>query len=134
MNPNIDFDAARQSISNALVATTRAVSSVAAEDIDFHRSADPAIVSQLDQRIARLLSLTESVLRKSSPPVDYTLVTLPDVDAVDAKWHRIVHAADSLFERADSYLDEYAGFVKPKGDGDHQQVINALCILICKPC
>jgi len=107
-----DFRLAQEAISAALVNTTRAVAQVAAEDIAFHRSSDPAIGSSLDQQNMRLLTLAEKLLRLSAVAPDAEYPSLSNVEAVDTSWTWIEDALDNLLERADTSLDEFTGLVK----------------------
>lgn len=107
-----DFAAAQKSISEALVDTTRVASRIAAQDVAFHRSFDPTIGQNLDEKSARLLSLTEKLLRRSAASIANPALRLTDVEAIDTNWKGIVDVADSLFERADTCLDEFTGLVK----------------------
>lgn len=105
----MDLATAQEAITQALVATTRSVTSIAAEDVDFHRTSDPSIGQFLDHKTLRLLRLTGKLLSLAASGEKYHL---RDVDAIEFNWRRIVDAGDCLFEQADTCLDEYTGLVK----------------------
>ena len=113
--------AAQEQITQALVATTRAVTSVIAEDLDFHRASDRSVTKSLDKNSGRLLRLTEKLLSRATADSQSTGYRLRDVDAIDANWRRIVDAGDQLFEQADVCLDQYTGLVKRADPQDAQQ-------------
>lgn len=114
MDSGTDFAAIQQQITSSLVAMTRTASKIATQDLAFHRSIQPDVAASLDQKSARLLQLTERLLQRSAASSSVAKITLPDVDAIDSCWRRIVDVADSLFERADTCLDEFTGLVKNK--------------------
>lgn len=106
------FKTLQDSISGALVSTTRAATRLSNTDIPFQRSLDPSVGTALDQQNARLLHLAERLLQTAAASSDGVGPKLPDVDAIDGNWRGIVDVVDSLLEKADTSLDEYTGVVK----------------------
>lgn len=119
----------------SLLATTRTTSALVAEDLPFQRSLDPNFAKELDLQNARLLKLAERLLasavadgkevvsgsRASSTvgPASTSLasstasvVRLPNSEALDRNWTKVVDVVDSLLERADGALDEVRGVIK----------------------
>jgi hypothetical protein len=114
--PATAFDALHDSVTAALLATTRAATALAAEDLRFHRSLDARVASALDAQQGRILSLAERLLASAArgtgaaaPP------RLRDVDALEEGWAGVVDAVDGELERADVALDEMAGVVRTGG-------------------
>ncbi|KAI9728478.1 MAG: exosome nuclease subunit [Chrysothrix sp. TS-e1954] len=105
-----DFEKTQKRIGEAVVNTTRTATRIAAEDIAFHRSSNPTIGLQLDQRSARLLSLTEKLIRRATSSAKQ--LSLRTVDDVDSSLPKVIDVADSLLERVDTSLDEFTGLVK----------------------
>ena len=106
------FTTLQAEISKALVATTRSASHIGASDINFQRSLNPGVGSQLDTQNARLLHLAQRLLENAAASSDAVGPKLPDVEAIDGNWRGIVDVIDSLLEKADISLDEYTGVVK----------------------
>jgi exosome complex exonuclease RRP6 len=111
------FKALQDSISAALVSTTRSATRLSAADIPFQRSLDPAVGTALDEQNARLLQLAQRLLQNAAASSDAVGPKLPDVEAIDANWKGIVDVVDSLLEKADTSLDEYTGVVKRLAQG-----------------
>lgn len=107
-----DFAGFQGDLQTALVATTRKISHITAQDIEFHRSLDSSVSSQLDRQNARLLALSERLLANAAGADAVGRPRLPDVEAIDTHWRGVVDAVDSLLEKADISLDEYTGAVK----------------------
>ncbi|KAF2815477.1 uncharacterized protein BDZ99DRAFT_567310 [Mytilinidion resinicola] len=117
MDPQSDFQTTQDAISAALVATTRASTRIAAEDLEFQRSLDPKNARVLDKQNARLLGLAGRLLKGSAGGAEGVSSLLSDnVDDLKegegAGWRGVVDRIDSLLERADSRLDEFTGAVK----------------------
>ncbi|KAH8727224.1 ribonuclease H-like domain-containing protein [Phaeosphaeriaceae sp. PMI808] len=106
------FKTLQDEISKALVSTTRSASYIGAADVEFQRSLNPEVGSQLDAQNARLLHLAQRLLESAAASSDAVGSKLPDVEAIDANWRGIVDVVDSLLEKADTSLDEYTGVVK----------------------
>jgi len=127
MGPHFDFAAGQQSISAALVSTTRAATQISAEDIAFHRSSDVTVASLLDRENARLLSLVQGLLRSAAST---SQPKLTDIESVDSNWAAVVDTVDSLLERSDTCLDEYNGRFKQQSPRPQTDVT---CVLLDAP-
>ncbi|KAI0506407.1 ribonuclease H-like domain-containing protein [Xylaria bambusicola] len=114
MDSSQDFKSLQESIQNALVSTTRLANQIAAEDLSFQRTSNPAVAEELDDTSSRLLALTTSLLQSATKGTDVTGPNLDDADDVDVHWSRIVDVLDNLLEKADTSLDEYTGAIKRK--------------------
>ncbi|KAK8050204.1 exosome complex exonuclease rrp6-like protein [Apiospora phragmitis] len=114
MGSSSDFTSMQAQIQSALVATTRTVNQLAAEDVNFHRSNNPTVDEQLDETSERLLTLSSELLKSATKSTDLKAPELKDADDVEVHWSRIVDVIDTLLEKADTCLDEYTGLVKRK--------------------
>ncbi|KAL1899166.1 exosome nuclease subunit [Sporothrix stenoceras] len=110
-----EFKAQQQKIHAALVAVNRTVNGIASEDLTFLRTVNPSVAGELDEQAARLLRLSNGLLKsaagatgKRAPP------QLDDADDVDLNWRGVVDVIDALLEKADTTLDEYTGLLKRK--------------------
>jgi exosome complex exonuclease RRP6 len=116
------FDALHSSITAALLATTRAATALAAEDLRFHRSLDAGVASALDAQQGRILTLAERLLASAArgtgaaaPP------RLADVEALEEGWAGVVDVVDGELERADVAMEGMAGVVRRGGEAVEQQ-------------
>ncbi|KAI0871367.1 ribonuclease H-like domain-containing protein [Hypoxylon argillaceum] len=114
MGSSQDFKSFQETIQNALVSTTRLANQIAAEDLSFQRTSNPAVAEELDDVTFRLLSLSSSLLQSAAKGTDVPGPSLEDADDVDVHWSRIVDILDNLLEKADTCLDEYTGAIKRK--------------------
>jgi exosome complex exonuclease RRP6 len=114
MDASHNFKSMQERIQASLVAATRTVNGLANEDLSFQRSARPSVGGQLDAKAERLLGLASSLLNSAGKATNQRAPSLEDVDDVDINWKGIVDVIDSLLEKADTYLDEYSGFIKRK--------------------
>ncbi|KAI0533842.1 ribonuclease H-like domain-containing protein [Xylaria digitata] len=114
MEPSHDFKSLQETIQNALVSTTRLANQIAAEDLSFQRTSNPAVAEELDDTSSRLLALTSSLLQSATKGTNVPGPNLEDADDVDVHWSRIVDVLDNLLEKADTCLDEYTGAIKRK--------------------
>ncbi|KAH9905931.1 ribonuclease H-like domain-containing protein [Xylariomycetidae sp. FL2044] len=114
MESSNDFKSIQDRIQSALVAVTRSTNQIAAEDLNFHRTSNPAVEEELDSTDTRLLDLTTSLLKSAAKNTNVAPPTLEDTDDVDVHWSRIVDVVDNLLEKADTCLDEYTGLIKRK--------------------
>ncbi|KAL9096393.1 MAG: hypothetical protein Q9165_001390 [Trypethelium subeluteriae] len=115
-----DFNAIRDSISYPLLATTRLVNQVAAEDLGFQRASNPSVATRLDQNDARLLQLAQRLLDSSAASSGIVRPQLDDAEDVEANWTGIVDVIDSLLEKADITLDEFSGVLR-RASPPHEQ-------------
>ncbi|KAK3689600.1 ribonuclease H-like domain-containing protein [Podospora appendiculata] len=114
MDSSQGFSSLRASVQAALVSTTRSVNGLANEDLQFQRTANPSIGTQLDDKSERLLRLASGLLKSAGNATGHKLPALEDADDVDIHWRGIVDVIDSLLEKADTCLDEYTGLIKRK--------------------
>ncbi|KAI1435837.1 ribonuclease H-like domain-containing protein [Xylaria sp. CBS 124048] len=114
MEPSQNFKSLQTTIQSALVSTTRLANQIAAEDLSFQRTSNPAVAEDLDDISSRFLTLTSSLLRSATRGTDIPETGLEDADDVDVHWSRIVDVLDNLLEKADTCLDEYTGAIKRK--------------------
>ncbi|KAF2278320.1 exosome complex exonuclease-like protein Rrp6 [Westerdykella ornata] len=114
------FKELQDSISSALVSTTRSATRLSSADIPFQRSLDPEVGTAIDEHNARLLQLAQRLLQNAAASSGAVGPKLPDVEAIDANWRGIVDVVDSLLEKADTSLDEYTGVVKRLAQGGEQ--------------
>ena len=110
-----DFKAQQQKIQAALVAVNRTVNGIAAEDLTFLRTVNPDVASSIDIQAARLLCLSNSLIKSAANATGRKDVpTLEDTDDVELNWRGVVDVIDALLEKADTTLDEYTGLLKRK--------------------
>ncbi|KAI0399454.1 ribonuclease H-like domain-containing protein [Xylaria palmicola] len=125
MDASQDFKSFQESIQNALVSTTRQANQIAAEDLGFQRTSNPAVAEELDDISSRFLALTSSLLKSATKATDVAAPSLEDADDVDVHWSRVVDVLDNLLEKADTCLDEYTGAIKRKAAPTEQPVVPA---------
>lgn len=100
MDHDTPFSTFQHEASAALIDTTKAAVSLAAEDLPFHRSFDPAFASSLDQCSTTMLSLVNSLLHNAAAGTDLGAPKLRGVEDVEAQWKDIVEIVDFLLEKA----------------------------------
>ncbi|TGJ81347.1 hypothetical protein E0Z10_g7418 [Xylaria hypoxylon] len=125
MESSKDFNSLQETIQKALVSTTRLANQIAAEDLSFQRTSNPAVAEELDDTSSRLLALTSSLLQSATKGTDVAGPNLEDADDVDVHWSRIVDVLDNLLEKADTCLDEYTGAIKRKSAPVDQPAVPA---------
>jgi len=113
------FSSLQSQIQAALVSTTRSASTLANEDLSFHRALSAPLAKDLDRQNARLLGLASSLLGAATATEETVrpAPSLKDIDAIDGNWRAVVDVVDSLLERADSALDEFTGAVRRLSPG-----------------
>ena len=125
MCSDVTFKELKNSISLALVDTTRTAGQISNEDLAFHRSSDPSVVPLLEQQNSRLLMLAR---RLTSSAVSGTKVIPPHIfntDSVEDNWKEIVDVVDNLLEKADECLDEFTGVVRKLSPTHEEQIKKA---------
>lgn len=122
MDPSQDFKSLQEKIQAALVATTRTTNQLAAEDLSFQKTSNPAIEEQLDDTNGHLLSLASTLIKSATKGTDLRAAELEDADDIDVHWSRIVDVFDTLLEKADTCLDEYTGLIKRKAAPTEESV------------
>ncbi|KAK2873728.1 hypothetical protein FQN49_002126 [Arthroderma sp. PD_2] len=118
-----DFTPFQEQVQAALISSTKTTGQIIAEDLAFHRSFDPNTTKSLDEQGARLLNLTNSLLRIASsnnPDSPFSnpkaktarRTVLRDEESIDENWKSVVDVIDELLEKADACLDEFTGIIK----------------------
>ena len=122
MATNSTFKPLKDEVNSALIGLTRTAGKIAAEDLAFQRSSNPAITPLLDKQNRRLLHIVRDLARASTLGTEVQAPSPTDVDSLEDKWHGLVDVFDSLLEKADACLDEYTGVIKkrdaPQGSAD----------------
>lgn len=108
------FQRTRDKVTTALVNTTRTVAAIAAEDLSFQRSLNPAIADVLATQQARLLQVSQSLIDVTTVRTGVSAPRLSGVDAIENEWSTLVDVFDDLLEKTDACLDEYTGIIKTK--------------------
>lgn len=114
MDPSQDFKSLQEKIQTALIAATRTTNQLAAEDLSFQKTSNPAVEDRLDETNGHLLELASSLIKSAAKGTDLKASELEDADDIDVHWSRIVDVVDTLLEKADTCLDEYTGLIKRK--------------------
>jgi hypothetical protein len=114
MDASNEFKPLRDAVQSALVSVTRAVNTLANEDLQFQRTVHPSVATRLDQNTDRLLKLASGILKSSGKFTAQREVRLEDVDDVEIQWKGVVDVIDTLLEKSDTCLDEYTGLIKRK--------------------
>jgi exosome complex exonuclease RRP6 len=119
-----EFEELQSGVTSALISTTRSASTLAVQDIAFHRSLSPTFASALEQQNARLLRIASRILDTATANTETVRPTpsLKDVEDLEGNWKAVVDVVDSLLERADTALDEFTGAVKRLSPGLEEQV------------
>ena len=124
---NGTFESMKAGISPALVGITRTAGRIAAEDLVFQRSINPAVTPKLDRQNKRLLHIVNELGKNATAGIEVTAPQLSDVDSVEEKWQGLVDVFDGLLEKADACLDEYTGIIKKSNvSGEPSSTGNAL--------
>ena len=106
------FKSIQDTVSAALVDTTRAVGHLSGEDLAFQRSLHPSVGPQIDKQNSRLLDLARRLARGATSGTELVAPPLSNADAVEDDWKAIVDVVDNLLEKTDACLDEYTGVIK----------------------
>lgn len=109
-----DFKSLQEKVQSALVATTRSVNRIAAEDLAFQRAVNPGVGDDLDAKTERLLELSTTLLKSAASVCGLNAPNLEDADDIDMRWRSVVDVVDSVLEKADTSIDEYTGAIKRK--------------------
>ena len=117
MSVSGDFRQLKDTVSSALIGTTRAAGQISHEDLAFHRSSNPQIATLLDQQSARLLKLAHGLIKAATWGTEVTAPRLADAESIDENWEPMVDVFDSLLEKADACLDEFTGSIKRLSPG-----------------
>ncbi len=112
MADNEAFQAIRGNISPALAAVILTTREIANEDLQFHRSANPALAPLLDKQASKILSIAQALTKVSAAGTSVNAPRLVDADSVEDNWQNIGDIIDNLLEKADACFDEYTGVIK----------------------
>lgn len=115
------FKSIQDTVSAALVDTTRTAGQLSGEDLAFQRSLYPSIGHQIDNQNARLLDLARRLARGATSGTELVAPALLDADAVEDNWQAIVDVVDNLLEKTDACLDEYTGVIKRLSPSQQEQ-------------
>jgi exosome complex exonuclease RRP6 len=126
MDASQDFKSLQDKVQSALVATTKSANGLAREDLSFLRTVDPAVASKLDDKTARLLRLSEDLLKSAGKFVGQRAPSIEDADDIEISWRGVVDVIDTLLEKADTCLDEYTGLIKRKDAPTAESVSSGL--------
>lgn len=107
-----DFASYEEEAKTALVKTIRSATQISSEDLNFLRSFDKNVSASIDEESARLLNLTNSILKVATSGSDLQIPELHNEDGVEENWRAIVDVIDELLEKADACLDEFTGIIK----------------------
>ena len=108
------FKPLKDNVSSALLDVTRTGGKIAAEDLAFQRSSNPAITPLLEKQNQRLLKLVQNLTQASTAGIDVKPSSISDVDSLEDNWHGLVDIFDNLLEKADACLDEYTGVIRKR--------------------
>ncbi|KAF9872770.1 exosome complex exonuclease [Colletotrichum karsti] len=109
-----DFKSLQDKVQSALVASTKSVNRISAEDLAFQRAVNPGVGDDLDAKTERLLELSTRLLKSAAGVCGLNAPKLEDADDIDMRWRGIVDVVDSILEKADTSIDEYTGALKRK--------------------
>ena len=111
MDLTSDFQAYHDRVTKSLVDVVRTGGQISNTDLSFHRS-NQKVSRSLDQQNARLLRLTNKLLRAASQDSNLKAPTIRDQDGIDDNWLSVVDVVDYNLEKADASLDEFTGAIK----------------------
>lgn len=125
MSSDTTFKTLKDSISLALIDTTRTAGQISNEDLAFHRSSNPSIIPLLEQQSSRLLDLAQLLTRSAASGTGVTAPHIVSADSVEDDWKSIVDVVDNLLEKADACLDEYTGVIRKLSPAQEEQTKKA---------
>ncbi len=109
---SVDFKSFQDKVTSSLVNFTKIAGQTSNEDLGFHRTSSTKISKALDEQNARLLRLTNKLLKAATEDSNLTPPKLSDSDSIDDNWRKVVDVVDDLLEKADASLDEFSGIIK----------------------
>jgi exosome complex exonuclease RRP6 len=112
MDITIDFKAFQDKVQTSLVNVTKTAGQLSAEDLRFHRSSNGKLSRSLDAQDARLLQLTNKLLKAATKDTQVEAPKLRNQEEVEDKWRSTVDVIDDLLEKSDACLDEFTGIIK----------------------
>jgi exosome complex exonuclease RRP6 len=107
-----DFKAFQEKVQTSLVNVTKTAGQLSAEDLSFHRSSSSKLSKSLDAQNARLLQLTNKLLKAATKDTQIPPPKLRNQEEVEDKWRSTVDVIDDLLEKSDACLDEFTGIIK----------------------
>ena len=117
------FKSVQDTVSSALVDTTRTAGHIAGEDLAFQRSLNPSVGHRLDRQNSRLLDLAGRLARGAASGTELAAPQLSNADAVEDNWQAMVDVVDNLLEKTDACLDEYTGVIKRLSPSQQDQIL-----------
>jgi exosome complex exonuclease RRP6 len=107
-----DFKSFQEKVQRSLVNVTKTAGQLSAEDLSFHRSSSGKLSKSLDAQNARLLQLTNKLLKAATKDTQIAPPKLRNQEEVEDKWRSTVDVIDDLLEKSDACLDEFTGVIK----------------------
>ncbi|KAJ3277430.1 Exosome component 10 [Borealophlyctis nickersoniae] len=105
------FDKYQESLFSALMGTTKASHFLTPADVPFYRTSSREFDTRLQGVADSLLKMSNDLLAHSLGPADKG-IRYEDLDDVMDRFDHVVDTVDTLLERADMALDEFAGRIK----------------------
>jgi exosome complex exonuclease RRP6 len=112
MDITADFKSFQNKVQTSLVNVTKTAGQLSAEDLGFHRSSSGKLSKSLDAQNARLLQLTNKLLKAATRDTQIAPPKLHNQEEVEDKWRSTVDVIDDLLEKSDACLDEFTGIIK----------------------
>ena len=112
MDLSADFKSFQDRVQSSLVNTTKTAGQISAEDLSFHRSSSSKLSKNSDAQNARLLQLTNRLLKAATKDTQINPPKLHTQDDVEDNWRKTVDVIDDLLEKSDACLDEFTGVIK----------------------
>ncbi|EGW35076.1 uncharacterized protein SPAPADRAFT_53425 [Spathaspora passalidarum NRRL Y-27907] len=88
-----------------LVSTIRAASSLAAQDINFYKSIDAGLASDIDSAAARLMNISNDLIRATTDDDEVKIGFGKQNVEGELSWNPIARVLDSIFEKIDYSFD-----------------------------
>ncbi|CAD6585716.1 MAG: exosome nuclease subunit [Alectoria sarmentosa] len=122
---DVTFKDLQNSVSLALIGTTRTAGQISSNDLAFHRASNPSTVPLLEQQNSRLLGLARRLTEFAASGTEFTTPHIVSTDSVEDRWKEIVDVVDNLLEKADACLDEYSGIIRKLSPTQEEQIKKA---------
>lgn len=120
-----EFKKLKDTVSSALVDTTRTAGQISNEDLQFLRTSDPSVVTLLEQQNTRLLRLGQRLTKVAVLGTEVPVPQFKDADSIEDSWREIVDVFDIVLEKADACLDEFTGAVRRLSPSQEEQIKKA---------
>jgi exosome complex exonuclease RRP6 len=108
----VDFKSFQDQVQSSLVNVTKTSAQISNEDLGFHCTSSRKVSKALDEQIARLLCLTNKLLKAATNDSNVAAPKLADAESIDDNWRKVVDVVDDMLEKADASLDEFSGVIK----------------------